>query len=98
MHPGGIPPFPRLALNRRLEAAAAIPAEVTLEIDPKLAMVAGGSARLRSVHKSHPRLLAADRRLIADAQAHVAGADAVDLAAFVAPPVAPAADGAPSDE
>jgi len=102
LHPGGIPPFPRLALNRRLEAAAAIPAEVTLEIDPKLAMVAGGSARLRSVHKSHPRLLAADRRLIADAQAHVAGADAVDLAAFVAPPVAPEvapqADGAQSDE
>jgi hypothetical protein len=85
LHPGGIPPFPRLALNRRLEAAAAIPAEVTLEIDPRLAMVAGGAARLRSVHKSHPRLLAADRRLIADAQAHVAGADAVDLAAFAAP-------------
>jgi hypothetical protein len=54
------------------------------------------------VHKSHPRLLAADRRLIADAQAHVAGADAVDLAAFAAPPVAPEvapqADGAQSDE
>jgi hypothetical protein len=85
LHPGGIPPFPRLALNRRLEAAAAIPAEVTLEIDPRLAVVAGGSARLRSVHKSHPRLLAADRRVIADAEAHVAGAEAVDLAAFAAP-------------
>jgi len=96
LHPGGIPPFPRLALNRRLEAAAAIPAEVTLEIDPKLAMVAGGAARLRSVHKSHPRLLAADRRLIADAQAHVAGADAVDLAAFAAPPVTP--EVAPADD
>jgi hypothetical protein len=87
LHPGGIPPFPRLALNRRLEVAAAIPAEVTLEIDPKLAMVAGGAARLRSTHKSHPRLLAADRRLISDAQSHVAGADEVDLAAFAAPPV-----------
>jgi hypothetical protein len=91
LHPGGIPPFPRLALNRRLEAAEAIPAEVTLEIDPKLAMVAGGAARLRSMHKSHPRLLAADQRLIADAQAHVAGAEAVDLAAFAAP-VVPEAD------
>jgi hypothetical protein len=87
LHPGGIPPFPRLALNRRLEVAAAIPAEVTLEIDPKLAMVAGGAARLRSTHKSHPRLLAADRRLISDAQSHVAGAEEVDLAAFAAPPV-----------
>lgn len=89
LHPGGIPPFPRLALNRRLEAAGAIPAEVTLEIDPRLAMVAGGAARLRSAHKSHPRLLAADRRLVADAQAHVAGADEVDLAAFAAPVVQP---------
>ena len=85
LHPGGIPPFPRLALNRRLEAAAAIPAEVSLEIDPRLAVVTGGAARLRSVHKSHPRMLAADRRLIADAEAHVAGAEAVDLAAFAAP-------------
>ena len=85
LHPGGIPPFPRLALNRRLEAAAAIPAEVSLEIDPRLAVLAGGAARLRSVHKSHPRVLAADRRLIADAEAHVAGAAAVDLAAFAAP-------------
>ncbi|MFM7136246.1 MAG: hypothetical protein ACKO1M_04130 [Planctomycetota bacterium] len=85
LHPGGIPPFPRLALNRRLEAEAAIPSEVTLEIDPRLAIVAGGAARLRSVHKSHPRLLAADRRLIADAEAHVAGAESVDLAAFAAP-------------
>jgi len=85
LHPGGIPPFPRLALNRRLEAAAAIPAEVTLEIDPRLAVVAGGAARLRSVHKTHPRLLAADRRLVADAEAHVAGSEPVELAAFAAP-------------
>ncbi len=98
LNPGGIPPFPRLALNRRLEAATAIPAEVTLEIDPKLAMVAGGAARLRSVHNSHPRLLAADRRLIADAQAHVAGAQAVDLAAFAAPPSDPEADAAHGDD
>ena len=85
LHPGGIPPFPRLALNRRLEVAEAIPAEVTLEIDPRLAVVAGGAARLRSVHKTHPRLLAADRRLVADAEAHVAGSESVELAAFAAP-------------
>ena len=95
LHPGGIPPFPRLALNRRLEAAAAIPAEVTLEIDPRLAVVAGGAARLRSVHKTHPRLLAADRRLVADAEAHVAGSEPVELAAFAAPAAEePAAAGA----
>ncbi|MFM8986882.1 MAG: hypothetical protein ACKONH_12665 [Planctomycetia bacterium] len=84
MQPGGIPPFPRLALNRRIEAAGAIPAEVALEIDPKLALVAGRPNRLKCVHKSHPRLLAADRRRIEDGEAHVASARAVDVAAFVA--------------
>ncbi|MFM8415114.1 MAG: hypothetical protein ACKOCX_10355 [Planctomycetota bacterium] len=90
LHPGGIPPFPRLAVNERLEDEAAIPAEVTLEIDSRLALVSGSPSRMRSVHKSHPRLLAADRRLIEEAQAHVAAAAAVDLATFMAP--APSAD------
>ncbi|MFN9369443.1 MAG: hypothetical protein ACK6CT_11890 [Planctomycetia bacterium] len=83
LHPGGIPPFPRLALNRRLEAAGAIPAEVTLEIDRGLAILPGAS-RMRCVHRVHPRLLAADGKRIAEAQAHVAAATAVDVAAFVA--------------
>lgn len=83
LQPGGIPPFPRLALNRRIEAAGAIPAEVALEIDPKLALVAGRPHRLKCVHKSHPRLLAADRRRIEDGEAHVASARAVDVAEFV---------------
>jgi len=91
LHPGGIPPFPRLAVNERLEAEAALPAEVTLEVDARLALVSGGAARMRSVHKSHPRLLAADRKLIEEAQAHVAAAKAVDLPTFMEPPVA--ADG-----
>jgi hypothetical protein len=86
LHPGGIPPFPRLALNRRLEAAAAIPTEVTLEIDARLAVVSGGAERLKSVHKTHPRLLSADHRLIAKAQAHVAAAEDVVLASFVTEP------------
>lgn len=84
LQPGGIPPFPRLALNRRIEAAGAIPAEVALEIDPKLALVAGRPHRLKCVHKSHPRLLAADRRRIEDGEAHVASARTVDVADFVA--------------
>jgi hypothetical protein len=84
LQPGGIPPFPRLALNRRIEAAGAIPAEVALEIDPRLALVAGRPHRLKCVHKSHPRLLAADRRRIEDGEAHVASARAVDVADFVA--------------
>jgi hypothetical protein len=84
LHPGGIPPFPRLALNRRIEAAGAIPAEVTLEIDPKMALVAGRPSRLKCVHKVHPRLLASDLRRIEDGEAHVASAKAIDVAAFAA--------------
>lgn len=83
MQPGGIPPFPRLAVNRRLEDAAAIPAEVTLEIDSRLTTIGGRLERLRCVHKVHPRLLAGDRRRIEDAKGHVATAEAVDLATFV---------------
>ena len=93
LHPGGIPPFPRLALNRRIEAAGAIPAEVSLEIDSKLALVAGRPSRLKCVHKSHPRLLAGDIARIEDAEAHVASAAAVDVAAFVADGTEPAPAG-----
>lgn len=91
LHPGGIPPFPRLALNRRLEAAGAIPEEVTLEVDPKLALVAGRPSRLQCVHKTHPRLLAGDWRRIEDGEAHLASARAIEVAEFVVGPPASAA-------
>ena len=82
LHPGGIPPFPRLALNRRLEASGSIPTEVSLEIDPRLAPVVGRAAKLRSVHKLHPRLLDEDTRRIEDAASRMAAAKEVDLAEF----------------
>lgn len=83
VHPGGIPPFPRLALNRRLEAAGSMPSEVTLEIEPRLAAIAGGTERLSCVHKVHPAILSEDTSRIEEAEAQVATATAVDLAAFV---------------
>lgn len=82
LQPGGIPPFPRLAVNRRLEEAAAIPAEVTLEIDPRLTALGSRPERLRAVHRRHPRLLTGDLERIEDARSHVATAESVDLAAF----------------
>jgi hypothetical protein len=91
LQPGGIPPFPRLAINRRLEEAGAIPAEVTLEIDQRGVAFGSGPTRLRGVHRSHPRLLADDLARIAEAQAHLAAAEAVDLAEFAAEPPAQAA-------
>ena len=83
MQPGGIPPFPRLAVNGRLEDAGAIPSEVMLEIDPRLSALGGRPERLRCVHKVHPRLLAGDLERIEDAKHHVAAAEPVDLATFV---------------
>ena len=81
LQPGGIPPFPRLAVNRRLEEAGAMPAEVTLEIDPRLAALGSRPERLRAVHRRHPRLLAGDLERIEEARSHVAPAESADLAA-----------------
>lgn len=91
LQPGGIPPFPRLALNRRIEAAGGIPRDVTLEVDPRMAVVTGRPGRLRCVHKTHPRLLGSDLARIEHAEASVAAATAVDLAAYME--TAPPADG-----
>lgn len=82
LHPGGLPPFPRLAVNRRLEAASAVPTEVTLEIEPKLGPIAGRPERMRSMHRTHPRLLAADLARIEEAEGHLAASEDVDLATF----------------
>jgi hypothetical protein len=89
LHPGGIPPFPRLAINRRVAALGGIPATVTLEIDSKAALVGARPQVLRSVHKVHPRLVAGDLQRIEDAEAHIAVAEQVDLAAFMEPQPAP---------
>lgn len=83
LQPGGIPPFPRLALNERLEDEAAIPAEVRLEIEPRAGLLTGGTDRFRSVHRSHPRLLAADQARLDEARRSVAAAERVGLAAFM---------------
>jgi hypothetical protein len=85
LHPGGIPPFPRLAINRRVSSARGIPTAVTLEVDSKTAMIGGRPQVLRSVHKLHPRLLARDLQRIEDAEARIAVAESVDLAAFMEP-------------
>lgn len=88
MRPGGLPPFPRMAINRRVAAAGGIPTSVALEIDPGMAAFTGRAARLRCTHRFHPRLLSSDLARIEDAESRVAAATAVDLAEFVAAPPA----------
>jgi hypothetical protein len=88
VRPGGLPPFPRLAINRRVAAAGGIPQAVSLEVDSKLGLVTGRAESLRCVHKVHPRLLAGDISRIEEAESRVAVATMVDLATFVAAPEA----------
>jgi len=83
LQPGGLPPFPRLAINERLARADAIPTDVTLEIDPRVAVIGGRADRMRCTHRVHPRLLHGDRDRIEEARAHVAAAHEVPLAAYV---------------
>lgn len=83
VRPGGLPPFARLAINRRVSAAHGIPTAVTLEIDSRAAVVTGRSESLRSAHKFHPRLLTGDIDRIEEAESLVALAADVDLAAFM---------------
>lgn len=97
LHPGGLPPFPRLALNRRIEAAGGIPTEVMLIIEPRFSPFPGRSHTLTSVHKMHPRMLASDLQRIEEAEGHLAAAVPVDLAVYANRPGAAAADAAPAD-
>ena len=86
VRPGGLPPFPRLAINRRVAAAGGIPTKVSLEIDSRVAMVAGRADTLRCVHKFHPRLLAGDLSRIEEAESRVAVATHVELSEFATVP------------
>lgn len=88
MQPGGMPPFPRLAINRELARAGAIPTEVTLEIEPR-GVSFGGPTRLRGLHHTHPKLLEEDFDRIARAQAAMADAEPVELSEYATTPLAP---------
>ena len=87
LHPGGIPPFPRLALNKQLASEAKLPTSVTLEIDSRGSLVPSGLSsmmqrHLCSVHRIHPALRADDLQRIADAEACMAIAEEVSLAEY----------------
>ena len=87
LHPGGIPPFPRMALNKQLASKAKLPTSVTLEIDSRGSLIPSGLSsmmqrHLCSVHRIHPALRADDLQRIADAEACMAIAEEVSLAEY----------------
>jgi hypothetical protein len=93
MQPGGLPPFPRIAINEKVAAAGGIPREVSLEVDSSQAgsaLAASGikagmkmtAKRLRSVHKFHPRWIESDHKRVEAASARIAVAREVPLAEY----------------
>jgi hypothetical protein len=92
VHPGGIPPYPRMAINHRLVGEQAIPREVRLNLAGDLPLVGGipgvpGEKLFRSEHRTHPRLLTEDRRRIADASTWIGEASVVSLEVYANPGV-----------
>jgi hypothetical protein len=90
VNPGGLPPYPRMAINRRLARESAIPSEVILTLAGGLPLVGElpggvGEKVLRSEHRTHPRLLAEDRRRIADASARIGESLVVPLDDYANP-------------
>lgn len=83
LQPGGLPPFPRLAINRHVAAAGGIPSEVRLELGGPLPVLGTSAATLRSVHRTLPRLTDADRRQIDEAAALMSVAEELELSEFV---------------
>jgi len=82
VHPGGLPPFPRIAINRRVAAAAGIPVAVRLELDSRIAKLGGRPSVMRAEHRILPGWLAGDHKRVAAAEERMALAAPVDLAAY----------------
>jgi hypothetical protein len=67
LHPGALPPFPRLAINAELaKQEARVPEQVELTLAPQNRLT-GKPTVLRSEHSLEPRLLVSDRKKIDEA-------------------------------
>lgn len=82
VHPGGLPPFPRIAINRSVAAADGIPVAVRLEIDSRMAKLGRRPSVMRSEHKVLESWLATDHKRVAAAEERMAIATPVDLATY----------------
>jgi hypothetical protein len=84
IHPGALPPFPRLAVNAALEQAGEIPESVQLTIAAQNRLV-GKPTVLRSEHELAMRLLPADRKRIDDAGKDLVTFPEVSLEEYLRP-------------
>lgn len=77
LNPSAGSSFTRLAVQRALESRQLMPTRVEVVRNP--GMPAAGSRTLRSEHRLQPRLVASDRRRIAEAKELIATLDVVPL-------------------
>ncbi len=85
LHPGSLPPFPRLAINGALDRAGGhIPEEVQVTIAPQTRL-GGKPTALRSEHVLTMRLMAADRKRIDEAGADLASFRQAPLEEYLRP-------------
>lgn len=92
VHPGGLPPYPRIAINQRVAAAGALPVAVRLEMEPRRGRFAGRTNVMRSEHRALGSWSNADHKRVAAAEERISVATSVDLADYASPSGAPAAD------
>jgi len=88
LHPGGIPPFPRSAINARVAEADALPASVRLSIESRLGRIGAPPTVSRSEHRAIESWTASDHKRVATAGERLSEAEEVDLAAYAGSAVA----------
>jgi len=88
VHPGGLPPFARIAINGRVAAADALPVSVRLAIDPRFGRIAGRPSVSRSEHRALASWTESDHRRVATAGEELSLAEEVDLAVYAGTAVA----------
>jgi hypothetical protein len=84
IHPGAIPPFPRLAVNAALERAGEMPESVELTLAAQNRLV-GKPTVLHSEHELTMRLLPTDRKRIDDAGKYLVTYPEVSLEEYLRP-------------
>ncbi len=84
IHPGALPPFPRLAINETLEKNGEVPESVQLTLAAQNHLMAKPTT-LRSEHQLALRLLSTDRKRIDDAGKYLVTFPEVSLEEYLKP-------------
>jgi hypothetical protein len=84
LHPGALPPFPRLEVNASLERSMRMPEELELTIIPSNRLL-GKPTVMRSTHELANQLLPTDRKKIDEAGEYLVNLNQVPLDEYLRP-------------